>query len=80
MNARMDARSLARHVALDASGEQMLTEASRTGMLSARGIHRVLRVARTIADLDDSTHVRVRDLGIALGLRVEAHGANTRAA
>jgi len=80
LNAHMDARTLARHVKLDASGEQMLSEASRVGMLSARGAHRVLKVARTVADLDDSTHVRVRDLGIALGLRVEAHSANTRAA
>ena len=76
----MDARSLARHVKLDASGEQMLSEASRVGLLSARGAHRVLKVARTVADLDDSARVRVRDLGIALGLRVEAHSANTRAA
>jgi len=80
LNAHMDARSLARHVKLDASGEQMLSEASRVGLLSARGAHRVLKVARTVADLDDSARVRVRDLGIALGLRVEAHSANTRAA
>ncbi len=44
--------------------------------LSARGCHRVLRVARTIADLDGSPHIRRPDLTEALSYRslVDAAG------
>jgi magnesium chelatase family protein len=37
--------------------------------LSARGVHRVLRVARTIADLEGSGSVRTAHLAEALQLR-----------
>jgi magnesium chelatase family protein len=80
LNAHMDARALARHVKLEADGEEMLGEACRTGMLSARGAHRVLKVARTVADLDRSGHVRLGHLATALALRVEAYSEGTRAA
>ena len=53
---------------------------ARRGLLSARGEHRVLRVARTIADLDASERVRARDLGAALALRPELSLAGNRAA
>jgi magnesium chelatase family protein len=48
-----------------------LHDACARGLLSARGQHRVLRVARTIADLNASERVRARDLGAALALRPE---------
>ncbi len=35
----------------DAAGSKLLTEAAERMQLTARGYHRVLRVARTIADL-----------------------------
>ncbi len=72
MNARMDGRMLSRHVKLDSRSERMLRDARASGLLSARGEHRVLRVARTIADLDGSARVRARDLGAALALRPDA--------
>jgi len=40
--------------------------------LSARGFHRVLRVARTIADLAGSDVIRTPDLALALMLRAQA--------
>ncbi len=80
LNAHMDARMLARYAKLEVRGEQLLSEACQRGMLSTRGAHRVLKVARTIADLDRSRDVRVRDVGEALALRVDAHTAGTRAA
>jgi predicted ATPase with chaperone activity len=49
-------------------------------MLSTRGVHRVLKVARTVADLAGSREVRLRDVGAALALRVEAQTVGTRAA
>ena len=54
--------------------------ALQAGLLSARGQHRVLRVARTIADLNGSERVRARDVGGALALRPEAGLADSRAA
>jgi magnesium chelatase family protein len=80
VNAHMDARMLARYVRLDARGEELLRAARRRGMLSARGEHRVLRVARTIADLDASARVRASDIGAALALRPDAALAGNRAA
>jgi magnesium chelatase family protein len=80
VNAEMDASMLSRHVALPQGGEEMLRRAREQGMLSARGQHRVLRVARTIADLNGSERVRRRDLGAAIALRPDASLADARAA
>jgi magnesium chelatase family protein len=80
VNAHMDVRMLQRHARLDARGQEMLRAAGRRGLLSARGEHRALRVARTIADLDGSERVRARDLGAALALRPEPTVTGNRAA
>jgi magnesium chelatase family protein len=80
VNAHMDARLLARHVRLDGRGQDLLRAARRRGLLSARGEHRVLRVARTIADLDARERVRSGDVGAALALRTDGGMAGNRAA
>jgi magnesium chelatase family protein len=80
VNAHMDVRTLERHVRLDEKSDAMLRRARESGLLSARGQHRVLRVARTIADLTGSERVRARDVGGALALRSEATLAGSRAA
>jgi magnesium chelatase family protein len=80
VNAQMDVRMLQRHVRLEEKGDQMIRQAREQGLLSARGEHRVLRVARTIADLNGSEQVRARDLGAALALRPDASLADSRAA
>jgi magnesium chelatase family protein len=49
----------------------MLARARARGLLSMRGEHRVLRVARTVADLACSDTVRARDIGVALALRAD---------
>jgi magnesium chelatase family protein len=79
VNAHMDARTLARHVKLDSKSEAMVRRACEGGLLSARGQHRALRVARTIADLSGSERVRARDVGAALVLRADVR-ARSRAA
>jgi magnesium chelatase family protein len=80
VNARMDAAMLERHVRLDAKGEELLRRARECGLLSTRGQHRALRVARTIADLRGGEELRAKDLGAALALRPEATLAANRAA
>jgi magnesium chelatase family protein len=80
VNAHMDVPMLQRHARLDERGERMLRDAARTGLLSARGQHRTLRVARTIADLNRSERVRARDVGSALALRPDMGLASSRAA
>ncbi len=71
LNGRLDAAALRRHAALDAASETLLVDARDRGLLSARGVTRVLRVARTVADLAGSERVRGEDLAKALSLRAE---------
>jgi magnesium chelatase family protein len=80
VNAHMDARMLERHSKLDEEGRRMLGDAQAKGKLSARGQHRTLRVARTIADLNGCERVRMRDVGVALSLRPETGLRGSRAA
>jgi magnesium chelatase family protein len=79
-NARMGPRALARHLRLDDRATELLGLARERRVLSARGETRVLRVARTIADLDASARVRAVDLGAALALRNQTVPAGRRAA
>ena len=79
-NAHMDVRMLRCHARLEERAEQMLRGAGERGLLSARGQHRVVRVARTIADLDGSTTVRALHMGSALALRSEGGLMGARAA
>ncbi len=80
VNARMDVRALREHVRLDECGEEMMRRVRERGLLSARGEHRVMCVARTIADLAANERVRARDLGAALALRAQAGLGDSRAA
>ncbi|HWY17740.1 MAG TPA: YifB family Mg chelatase-like AAA ATPase [Solirubrobacteraceae bacterium] len=80
VNAHMDVRLLERHARLDEQGQRMLRDAQSRGALSARGQHRTLRVARTIADLNGCERVRMRDVGVALSLRPETGLRGSRAA
>ncbi len=68
-NGELDSRLLRRHVHLDEPAERVLTRAYATGTLSARGRDRVLRVARTIADLAGRDRVASDDVLRALSLR-----------
>jgi magnesium chelatase family protein len=54
----------------DAEGRDLLIRAAERFGLSARGYHRVLRVARTIADLDGSREVRKPHIAEAVSYRL----------
>jgi magnesium chelatase family protein len=56
----------------DAQGLKLLRDASETMRLSARGYHRVLRVARTLADLDGADKISRVHLAEALSYRALA--------
>jgi magnesium chelatase family protein len=68
-NGELDARLARLHIALDARAQDALGLAYAAGALSARGRHRILRVARTIADLEGRERVTEADLLLALSLR-----------
>jgi magnesium chelatase family protein len=55
----------------DSSGVALLREASERLSLSARGFHRVLKLARTIADLDAAHTVSRSHLAEALSYRID---------
>ena len=49
-----------------------MEQAAEANGLSARGYHRTLRLARTIADLDGSADIEVTHIAEALSLRGES--------
>ena len=69
-NAHAEGRVLEDIATPDAEGQAMLGRAADRFKLSARGYHRVLRVARTIADLDHSADVRAPHVAEALSYRL----------
>jgi magnesium chelatase family protein len=79
VNAHMDVSMLRRHVKLEEDGARLLAHTRERGVLSTRGQHRTLRVARTIADLDRCEGVNAEHFSQALALRPEA-GLSTRRA
>ena len=56
----------------DRDGLALIRDAADAMRLSARGFHRVLKVARTLADLDGEEHVRRLHLAEALSYRSHA--------
>jgi magnesium chelatase family protein len=60
--------------------QALLERAVEALRLSARAMHRILRVARTIADLDGSDAIATAHLTEALGYRQADHGAGQQAA
>ena len=61
-----------RRAGSDAQGTKLLRDAAETMRLSARGYHRVLRVARTLADLDGADKIGRLHLAEALSYRALA--------
>ncbi|MCX7900213.1 MAG: YifB family Mg chelatase-like AAA ATPase, partial [Methylocystis sp.] len=68
-NASAPANVIERVAALDASGTALIREASERFALTARGFHRVIKLARTIADLDGAENVTRAHLAEALSYR-----------
>jgi len=69
-NARMTSRQVRQFCPLDGDCTDLLKSSVNELGLSARAHDKVLRVARTIADLETSTHVRVTDIQEAINYRM----------
>lgn len=72
-NAEAEGELLTRIATPDGAGATLLTEAADKMRLTARGYHRVLKVARTIADLSGSAAVRKPHIAEALSFRRVVH-------
>ncbi len=70
LNADAEGKVLDEIAAVDAEGKAILKQAADRFGLSARGYHRVLRVARTIADLDGAEGVARSHIAEALSYRL----------
>jgi magnesium chelatase family protein len=79
-NGEMDARLVRRHVRLEEPAERTLAQAYAVGALSARGRHRVVRVAQTIADLGGHDRIAEADVLTALSLRQRSAAESALAA
>jgi magnesium chelatase family protein len=68
-NAHMSARDIRRFCRLTEPVELLLRQAVARLGLSARAYHRVLKIARTIADLDGAADIGVAHVGEAIQYR-----------
>jgi magnesium chelatase family protein len=68
-NSEMLAQHMRRFCPLDAASVELLRQAVATFHLSARGYHRLIKVARTIADLEDAEAISVAHIAEAIQYR-----------
>jgi len=69
LNSRMSSRLLRKHCPLNVEGRDLLQNAMDELGLSARAHDRILKMARTIADLEESPDIQVPHLSEAIGYR-----------
>ena len=69
LNSRMNSRQIRRFCGLDKECQTMMQNAMETLGLSARAHDRILRMARTIADIEGSESIREGHLSEAIGYR-----------
>jgi magnesium chelatase family protein len=68
-NSQMQPQHLKQYCCLPSQSDQQLQRLVDSGQLSARGYHRVLKVSRTIADLNNHQQISNEDLTEALSYR-----------
>jgi len=75
LNAHMDSAELRQHCGLERRGATLLRKAVQKLNVSARGHDRVLRVSRTIADLEESANIEAEHVAEALQFRAVQMGS-----
>lgn len=68
-NAQMTGRLLRKHASIDADGAKLLEKAVERLSLSARAYDRILKVARTVADLEGVAQIKTQHLAEAIHYR-----------
>ncbi len=68
-NSRMFSKTIKKHCVLDRQAEELLHQAMTELDISARGYNKILKVSRTIADLDDSEDVGMAHISEAVQYR-----------
>jgi magnesium chelatase family protein len=74
-NARLSPADVERHCRRSAAAEALLARAMSRLALSARGYHRVIKVARTIADLEGAAGIEAAHIAEAIAYRRELAAA-----
>jgi len=69
-NSEMETPQIKKYCQIDSKSQNLLREFVDSGKLSARGYYRVLKTARTIADLSSSENISFGDLSEALMYRI----------
>lgn len=69
LNGKLNNKELKNHLNLEESTENFIKKASKNLKLTARSVNRILKVSRTIADLDNSEKVGVKHITEALNYR-----------
>jgi len=70
-NSEMEIPQIKKYCQIDLASQDLLRKYVDSGKLSARGYHRILKVARTIADLEESENILLRHLSEALSYRLQ---------
>lgn len=76
LNSELTNTQLNHYCQLDELGEKLIDQAIAELGLSVRSYHRILKVARTIADLQDAQNIQAQHLAEALGYRAMSQAFN----
>ena len=65
----MTPNDLKQHCLLDKTSEKLMEDAVERFGLSARSYHRILKIARTISDLEENEHLQAKHIAEAIQYR-----------
>ncbi|NCQ82205.1 hypothetical protein GW750_05400, partial [bacterium] len=72
INTNISAKNIQTYIPLQEKEKAFLETASKKLLLSSRVIHRLIKVARTIADIDNQPHVTINHLAEAMQYRAKS--------
>lgn len=68
-NAHMGSKEIQQYIHMDDTASDLIKQAATRLTLSPRVVHRIIKLARTIADLDDSDHISAKHIAESLQYR-----------